>query len=142
MGAKMSRCFSFSPAQNSMCFSLSGWLLVELWWCFKRQGPQTCWFGVPSLVGPPGFHTMGHWPSKTPPKFNEKTPSQREKYMIFLAAPSCPFWVVRSRCLPPRLQEIRLSGTMAHIDDPHEKAFGPTETHTVREQDRQANIAN
>ena len=60
--------------------------------CFSLSRPQFACF-IPSLggllVGPPGFHTTarelqtctfeGAGASKTPPKFHEKTPREREK---------------------------------------------------------------
>ena len=70
-------------------------LLVVFWWCLKRQGAQMCTFGVlwllceapaaPKLLG---FHTTARNPKRahlsvpalqTPPKFNEKTPRERQK---------------------------------------------------------------
>ena len=38
------RCFPLPPQFRS--FSLSGCLLVEFWWCFRRPGPQICTFGL------------------------------------------------------------------------------------------------
>ena len=78
--------------------SLSGCLLVEFWWCLKRRGPEMCTFGVLGLScaspgGPvcwgrrgftrqpesPNVNISGFRPSKTPTKFNERTPRERRK---------------------------------------------------------------
>ena len=41
---KFSRFFFPSPATCSLFLSLSGCLLVEFWWCLKRQNPRMCTF--------------------------------------------------------------------------------------------------
>ena len=84
-------------------------LFGALWWCLKRRNPQMCTFGLsgclvkPAAPKPPGLHTTaqanlyistqrkrqsksphvhmwGSWPSKTRPKFNEKTRSETERW--------------------------------------------------------------
>ena len=95
---KISRFFfPFPPPFWSFCVSL-GVLLVEFWWCLKRRGPEKCTFGVLGLScassgGPvwwgrrgftrqpesPNVHILGSRPSKTPPKFHEKTPRETHK---------------------------------------------------------------
>ena len=91
-GPKISRFFCSLPPEIFILSSLSGGFLVEFWWCLKRRDAQICTFGVLwlSCEAPAawtgGFHNLraqtctfqGPRPSKTPPKFNEKT-SQREK---------------------------------------------------------------
>ena len=63
---KMSRFFLPLPPPFSLFFCPSGCLLVEFWWCLpQRPHPEspTCTFEGPDL----------------PPKFNEKTPRERQK---------------------------------------------------------------
>ena len=48
-GPKISSFFFPLPPQNSFFSSLSGCLLVEIWWCLKRRDPQMCTFGVLGL---------------------------------------------------------------------------------------------
>ena len=65
VGGPKFRVFFFPlPPENSFFSSLFGCLLVEFWWCLKRQGAQMCTFGVLRLLcealaapKPPGFHT-------------------------------------------------------------------------------------
>ena len=47
-GPKFRAFFFPSPATIFFLPSLRG-LLVEFWWCLKRQGPGTCTFEGPSL---------------------------------------------------------------------------------------------
>ena len=76
-GPKIWRFFFPLPHPFSLFFSLSGGLLVEIWWCLKRRDNEMCTFGVlesPNVCtfkGPGGF--------RRPPKFNEKAPREREK---------------------------------------------------------------
>ena len=61
-----------SPATISLFSCLSGCLFVEFWWCLEFSG---------CCVKPwrPNVHILGSRPSKTPSKFNEKTPRETEK---------------------------------------------------------------
>ena len=93
-GPKFSRFFFRFPPPILLFLSLTVCLPVVFWWCLKRRGRQMCTFGVlgllcevPAAPKPPGFHTTqspnvhiwGSRSSKTPPKFNEKTPRETEK---------------------------------------------------------------
>ena len=128
-GPKISRFFFPVPPQNSFFFSLSGGLLVAFWWCLKRRGPEMCTFGVLGLScaspgGPvwwfrwgftrqpesPNVHISGFRPSKTPTKFNERTPRERKKNE------NCGgrrekkernFWAVRRRAVRRRAVQRR-----------------------------------
>ena len=95
---KISRFFFRPPATIFILLPLSWGPCVEFWWCLKRRGPEMCTFGVLGLScaspgGPvwwgrrgftrqpesPNVHISGFWPSKTPTKFNERTPRERKK---------------------------------------------------------------
>ena len=97
-GPKISRFFFPPPATIFILLSLSWGPFVEFWWCLKRRGPEMCTFGVLGLScaspgGPvwwgrrgftrqpesPNVHISGYRPSKTPTKFNERTPRERKK---------------------------------------------------------------
>ena len=97
-GPKISRFFFPSSATIFHLLSLSWGPFVEFWWCLKRRGPEMCTFGVLGLScaspgGPvwwgrrgftrqpesPNVHISGFRPSKTPTKFNERTPKREKK---------------------------------------------------------------
>ena len=100
MGGPKFRAFFFFPFPATIFFllSLSWGPFVEFWWCLKRRGREMCTFGVLGLScaspgGPvwwgrrgftrqlesPNVHISGSRPSKTPTKFNERTPRERKK---------------------------------------------------------------
>ena len=61
----------FPLPSQFLFFPLSGWLLVEFWWCF--EAPQMCTFRVlglscetPAAQKPPGFHTTAREPNCMP----------------------------------------------------------------------------
>ena len=57
-------CFSLSRPILALFFSLSGGLLVEFWWCFKRRDPQRCTIGLSGcrqLAGPPPIKLPLSW---------------------------------------------------------------------------------
>ena len=95
---RVTRFFFLSRHHFFLCFSGCSWNFGGV---LKRRCPEMCTFGVlglscaspgrPGLVGPPGSHTTAREPKrahfrvpafKTPPKFNEKTPRERQKERI------------------------------------------------------------
>ena len=96
-GPKISRFFFPPPATIFFLLTFSWGPHVEFWWCLKRRGPEMCTFGVLGLscAGPAarsgGAAGVSHDspraqtctfqvpPSKTPTKFNERTPREKEE---------------------------------------------------------------
>ena len=94
-GPKLSRFFSpLPPHFRSFCLSL-GVFSWNFGGVFEGRRTQMCTFGVlglscevPAAPKPSGFHTttrepkrahLRATPQQTPPKFNEKTPRERQK---------------------------------------------------------------
>ena len=92
---KISLFFFSLPPEVSFFLPSLGGLLVEFWWCLKRQDPQMCTLGLSGcrvktrrLRGRRGFTRQpenskrAHLSApalQTPPKFHEKTPQEREE---------------------------------------------------------------
>ena len=53
-GAQNFPLFFLLPPPCSLFLSLSGGLLVEVWWCLKRRDPQMCTFGFSGCRVKPG----------------------------------------------------------------------------------------
>ena len=113
-GPIISRLFFPLPPQFSFFLpSLGGGLLVVFWWCLKRRGPEMCTMGLSGchvkprrLQGRRGFTRQpenskrAHFRApalQTPPKFNERTPQEREERMKIVAGEGkkSEFWAVR-----------------------------------------------
>ena len=115
----------FFPSTIFFLLALSWGPFVEFWWCLKRRGgPEMCTFGVLGLScaspsGPvwwgrrgftrqpesPNVHISGPLPSKTPTKFNKRTPRERKKNENCggkREKKKAKFWVVRRRAVRRR----------------------------------------
>ena len=74
-GPKISAFFPLPPPFRSFC--VFGCLLVEFWWCLKRRGLKCA--RLDEAAGVSHDSPRGSRPSKTPPKFNERSPKRGRK---------------------------------------------------------------
>ena len=98
--------FPLPPSIFALFVSLSGCLLVEFWWCFRRRGNSNghIWtLGLWRLWGRRGFTRQPENSKRahlrlpaleTPPKFNEKTPKATQKERKWDETRQNKFWAL------------------------------------------------
>ena len=84
-GGPKFRAFFISPAAKFVLFFPLWGSSVEFWWCLKRRDAQMCAVGVLWLFCEAPAAHLSVPALQTPPKFNEKTPPEREERKKFPA---------------------------------------------------------